>query len=324
MTMTGEQRLERPFGRDSIIDRKGLKTFVKRSNGPGLVHFFGHMGLLAVTGYLVFLSLESWWVVPAMLAHGAVMAFLFAPAHECSHGTAFRTRWLNEAAYWTVCLIYLVPPTFFRYAHATHHTYTQIRGSDPDMMPQRMTVWGYIYYVSAIPFWIRGLRWFVLLPLGRVEPDQRYYLPESEIPRVVREGRIIWALYGAVAVLALYAGSWAPVIYWLIPRLVGEPFMRWTRIAEHAECAEGGDLRQNTRTTKAPAWFHFLFWNMSYHAEHHLCPMVPFHALDRLHERIGGQLHPVGEGYLPVHRDVLAKIGRHQGVTWASQPQAAE
>ena len=317
---TMQEMTETAFGRELVIDRKALKPFAKRTNRAGLIHFAGHMALLALTGILVWQALGRWWIVPAMLAHGFVMAFLFAPCHECSHGTPFRTRWLNETVYWIVCLIYIVPPTFFRYAHATHHTYTQIRGRDPDMMPERMTLWDYAFYVTAYRFWERNILWFLRHPFGLIDPAQRYYLPESEIPRAVREARIVLALYGLVAAGALWLASPAPLIYWIIPRLVGEPFMRWTRIAEHGECPEGGDLRENTRTTQTSRFVRFLFWNMPYHAEHHLCPMVPFHALGRLHKEVGDKLHPVGEGYPAVHAAVLAKISRHEGVTWESAP----
>jgi fatty acid desaturase len=32
--------------------------------------------------------------------------------------------------------------------------------------------------------------------------------------------------------------------------------------------------------------FRFLYWNMNYHVEHHMFPMVPYHALPKLHEVI--------------------------------------
>lgn len=312
------------FGRDLVIDRKALKPYMKRTDRHGVVHFVSHMGLLAATGYLVHLSLGGGWIVPAILLHGFVMAFLFAPAHECSHGTPFRTRWLNEAVFWFVSLVYIVPPTFFRYAHAAHHTHTQIRGSDPDMvMPRRAALRDYLVYVSAVPFWRRNLLWFLRHALGTVHPSQRYFLPDTEIPRVVWEARLILLIYAGIGGTAIYLGSWAPVIYWLLPRLAGEPFMRWIRIAEHAECAETGDLRENTRTTRAPAWMHFLFWNMSYHAEHHLCPTVPFHALPRLHEQVRERLHPEGEGYFQVHAEVLKNLVNRRGKTWTDSEGAA-
>jgi fatty acid desaturase len=30
--------------------------------------------------------------------------------------------------------------------------------------------------------------------------------------------------------------------------------------------------------------FRFLYWNMNYHVEHHMFPMVPYHRLPELHE----------------------------------------
>ncbi len=311
------------FGRDAVISRRELKPFVKRTDREGLCHFCGHTAALLVTGGMVYAALGSLWVVPATLLHGFVMAFLFAPVHECSHGTPFRTRWLNETVYWVYALVYLVPPTFFRYSHGTHHTYTQIRGKDPDMvLPERSTVFDYLYYVSAVPFWMRNLRWYVQHALGRVRPSERYFLPDGQLPRVYREARIIWVLYALVGLTAVYFASWTPVTLWLIPRVVGEPFMRWIRVAEHVECPESADLRINTRTTRAPAWLKVLFWNMPYHAEHHLCPSVPFHALPALHRKVGGQLHDVGEGYLRVHAYILGRLRRGEGVTWAADGEA--
>jgi fatty acid desaturase len=306
------------FGRSDVISRRELKPFVRRTDRHGLLFFAAHSALLVATGALVYASLGTAWVVPATLLHGFVMAFLFAPVHECSHRTPFRTLWLNETVYWLYALIYLVPPTYFRYSHATHHTYTQMRGRDPDMvLPEWATVWDYVSYVSAIPFWIRNLRWYVLHALGHVQPSQRYFLPEDQFPRVYAEARLIWLIYGAVAAAAIAFQSSAPLTLWLIPRLVGEPFMRWLRIAEHAECPEGPNLLINTRTTRAPAWLRALFWNMPYHAEHHLAPMVPFHALPALHAKVGDRMHAVGDSYLAVHAHVLDQLARHQGATWA-------
>ena len=303
-----EQRTQTAFGREMVLSKKELKPFVKRTNRAGLMNFFGHMTVLVVTGYLVFLSLNTWWIIPTMLAYSIAMAFLFAPVHECSHGTPFRSRWLNETVYWIVCLIYMVPPTFFRYAHATHHTYTQIRGKDPDMLPQNMTFWSYLYYVSTVEFWIRGIRWFLFHPIGKIAPSQRYYIPESEVPRAVLEARVIMVIYGAIAIASFYYMTWFAVTFWVIPRLVGEPFMRWIRIAEHGGCPETADLRENTRTTKTSRLVYFLFWNMPYHSEHHLCPMVPFHSLGSLHEKVKSNLHPVGESYPKVHGEILSEL----------------
>ena len=46
------------------------------------------------------------------------------------------------------------------------------------------------------------------------------------------------------------------------------------------------DHRLNSRTILLPLPVRFVFWNMICHVEHHMFPMVPYHALPRLHEAV--------------------------------------
>jgi len=300
------------YGVEQVLPRAALKRLTRRNNWIGLVFLAGHFALLILTGVLIHRTLGTWWVVPAMALHGIVIAFLFAPMHELSHGTAFRSRWINEAAFRLISFIYISPPVFFRYFHAAHHTYTQIPGKDPDIVLLSPASWGdYMYYVSSIPLWRRNSAWFVSHAMGRISERDAWYIPRGEEHRIHREARVMLALYGAIAVGAVVLQTWAPLVYWIIPRLMGEPVMRWIRVAEHVGCEYTADLRRNTRTTKPSLWLRAIFWNMSYHAEHHLCPAVPFHALAQMHREVGDQLHPVGSGYLAVHRKVLAETLAH-------------
>ena len=104
-----------------------------------------------------------------------------------------------------------------------------------------------------------------------------------------------------ISIAAFAAQSWAPLVYWLIPRVLAEPVMRSIRVVEHTGCAEGPDLRENTRTTKMNPIMKFLFWNMPYHAEHHGWPAVPWHALPALHEAVREHLPHKGLGILALH-----------------------
>ena len=38
--------------------------------------------------------------------------------------------------------------------------------------------------------------------------------------------------------------------------------------------------------------FRFVYWNMNYHTEHHMFPMVPYHALPKLHEMLEQDMLP--------------------------------
>ncbi len=145
----------------------------------GYIFFLVHMSALVTTGGLPYLSFGTWWVVPAMLLHAFVMTNIYTPVHECSHGTPFRTRRLNEAVYRFLSLIHVQTPIYFRYQHAAHHSYTQVRGKggDPDIVlsnPPKLSE--YIIYASEISFWRRNIGWLVRHALSRSHGSGRSLL----------------------------------------------------------------------------------------------------------------------------------------------------
>jgi fatty acid desaturase len=310
------------YGADTIITRKELKPFVQRTDRHALTYFIVHMAALGGTGYLVFLSLGSWWIVPAMGLHAFIMVNIYSPIHEGSHGTPYRTRWLNEAVYWFLSLIYVQTPIYFRYRHAAHHTHTMIRGGDPDFsLPENARIMDYVWYVSTIPFWMRNGEWLLRHACGRIHPGDHYFIPADEFPRIHREARVILALYGAIAAVAIYFGSWAPILYWLLPRVIGEPFRRWNNIGEHTGLKEDGNLVTNTRTTLTFRLLAFLMWNMNYHAEHHISTLVPYHALPKLHAYLKGQM-AYETGLLNVHGAILRGLAAGRTDTTINQVPA--
>src|SRR5262247_1628076 len=77
------------------LRREDLRALMVRSNGPALGRALWHGGVLVITGTLLWSSRATLWVVPLLLVHGYVLAFLFCAFHETAHRTAFRSRWLN-------------------------------------------------------------------------------------------------------------------------------------------------------------------------------------------------------------------------------------
>ena len=59
---------------------------------------------------------------------------------------------------------------------------------------------------------------------------------------------------------------------------------------------------------RAPKLIKSLMWNMTYHAEHHAYPAVPFHSLPDLHEAIASELKHKEENHRQFHRGVIRKI----------------
>ncbi len=82
------------------ISAERLRELQARTNARAARDTVLWLALIAAFGYLAWRSLGSWWAVPAFAAYGALYGGAADSRwHECGHGTAFRTRWLNDAVY---------------------------------------------------------------------------------------------------------------------------------------------------------------------------------------------------------------------------------
>jgi len=292
----------------ALVDRKALRRLMRRKDGTGLRFLAGHLGLILLSGTGIYFALGSWLIVPATLLHGFFLVNLFAPLHECSHGTAFRTRWLNDAVYWLCSLVLGLAPLQFKLQHADHHTYTQDVERDPQMIVMGERFWGFLYYASAIPYFRDIVRGLFRHASGRLtERELRYIHPEAR-SAVQRQALIMLSIYAAIAAASVATESWAALTYWLIPRIVAEPLERIIRLAEHNGCSRAPDMLENTRTILTWAPQRLLAWNMPLHTAHHVAPQVPFHALPELNELLAGRALEVRRGYLATLRYQLSRL----------------
>ena len=119
--------------------------------------------------------------------------------------------------------------------------------------------------------------------------DERY-VPEKGKAKVRLEARITVAAYAALA--AASVALWSPALLWawIVPILLGQPFLRAYLLAEHARCPHVANMLENTRTTFTTALVRLIAWNMPFHAEHHAYPAVPFHKLPRFHTIVAASI----------------------------------
>ena len=290
------------------LTRAELRDLMTRSDAAAFRHLAGWLLLLLGTGTLVWFSLGTWWMIPAMFAHGIVLVHHFSLQHECVHYTVFRTRRLNDFAGVICGWIIGLPHQFFRYEHCDHHTYTQLHGEDPEMIELPKSIWGYLWYISAVPYWRAKLSEIYRHAMNRLNDSERRFVPKLAEATLVREARVMVSVYALILVSMLVFQWWAPLWFWLIPLILGEPAMRFVRMTEHVGRPTVSAMRVNTRTNLVSRPMRFLCWNMNYHAEHHYASSVPFHALPRLHEKLRNHIHVEPGGYLGAHRDILAQI----------------
>ncbi len=308
------------------LDAKALKRLCRRSDRPGLVYLGLWALALAGSGGLLTLSLGGWAVAPAMILYGSVlMVPAYSLSHECAHGTAFRSRWLNESVFWLTSVLYIQGPHFRRFAHARHHTYTWIRAKDAQMpFNTPLTLKGWLLELSGLGQYVYDFGHLLRNASGRFAPEVLDFAPASELSKLKRESRIFLALYAALA-LAIAGGAYWLLTFLVIPRLVGGVVMQLFTIIQHAELAEDQhDLTKSTRSFTTNRFGNFLYANMSYHLEHHLYPVVPFHNLPALNAAIRDQLPAPDKGLFRTNAEVLATIlGRRLGRRTVAGERAA-
>jgi len=282
-------------------------SLTRRSDGAGIAQLAGHVAVLAGTGYLVSISIGNLWLAPALLIHGFVLVFLFAPLHETIHRTAFRSRWINSAVSWSCGAVLVLPPSYFRAFHFAHHRYTQDPERDPELRYRKPTSWrSYLWTVSGIPYWRERLTTTWRSAMGWVDAP---FIAEASRAGIVAEARVLLGVYGVLAVCAAALGSAAPLYYWIAPVVLAMPFLRMFLLAEHTGCPLVADMHLNSRTTLTNAVMRRLAWNMPFHTAHHVYPGVPFHGLPELHWRIRDTVRYQAPGYVAVQRKLFFQGG---------------
>ncbi|MFI4866135.1 MAG: fatty acid desaturase [Steroidobacterales bacterium] len=296
------------------LDYAVLRTLMRRTDKHGLTRFAAWIVLCGATGFLVVATLHSWWLIPAMFVHGCALSFSYAASHECAHGTAFRTRWLNEAVFWLTSLVFIEEPLYRRYSHAGHHTYTWFNALDPQKpygIP--MTLWQYLTVTLGLSFYFDAARQLARHSSGRFSAQELAFLPASEVRRVTLDSRIMAACYLALLAWGIAFRSPWPFVLYFIPRLLGGWIINLYINTQHMCMGEDQyDHRQTTRSIRCGPIGRLLYWNMNYHIEHHLYPTVPFHALPALNRRIDRQLPTASVSVLAVNSAIVRAIARQR------------
>lgn len=271
------------------VPRGTMRRLLERRDGPAIANTLLWFALIAGSGYATYALWGSAW---ALLTY-AIYTVLYASTsdsrwHETGHGTAFKTDWMNNTLYEIASFMVMRESTVWRWSHTRHHSDTIIVGRDPEIAVPRPTD----VKAVAMAFFNLGVypKYFpqiVRHAFGRISADEKTYIPQMEFAKIVRRARVYVAIYAMVLALAVYTRSILPLLFVGLPNLFGSWLMVVYGLTQHAGLAENVlDHRLNCRTVYMNPVHRFLYWNMNYHIEHHMYPLVPFHALPQLHEAI--------------------------------------
>jgi Na+-transporting NADH:ubiquinone oxidoreductase subunit F len=272
------------------VPKEKLHALLQRRDLPAIRDTILWFALIIGSGWAAYRlwSVGSSWAVAPFLIYGVLYASSSDSRwHETSHGTAFKTDWLNDALYEIASFMLMREATVWRWSHTRHHSDTNIVGRDPEIaVPRTPGILGLLlnefFGIKTIPKYFWNL---MLHCSGRLTAEQKTFIPESEYKKVFIRAPIYLLIYASVIGLAIYHRSILPLLFVGLPTLYGSWLLPIYASTQHAGLAEDVlDHRLNTRTIYMNRVNRYLYWNMNFHLEHHLFPLVPYHNLAKLHE----------------------------------------
>ena len=295
------------------VPREAMRALLERRDGPAIRDTLLWFALIIGFGAATYALWGTWWALLAYIPYAVLYASTSDSRwHEAGHGTAFRTDWMNNALYEIASFMVMRESTIWRWSHTRHHSDTIIVGRDPEIaVPRPPDLRALALSFFGIATYRTYFTRIVLHSLGRMTPDERTFVPESEFPKVHMKARIYLAIYAAVIGLAIYTHSLLPLFYVGLSNLFGSWLMVIYGYTQHAGLAENVlDHRLNCRTVYMDPVHRYLYWNMNYHVDHHMFPLVPYHALPRLHALIKDDCPEPYPGIINAWREIVPTVFR--------------
>ena len=284
--------------------RADVRPLLERTNRHAVALLAAHVASLLAAGLWVWSAIGSWWVVPALVADGVVMAHLFALLHECSHRTAFRSRRANRTVAWLCGLVVGLPPRYFLLEHTAHHRFTQQADLDPELIDVPSDRRHYVLFLAGGPYWWWAGRTLSAHAAGHLLAFEGTFVPAGRAPARRAAKRAGSSPSHAVAIAASIAiGSTAAAV--VVGAAPARGRARHARRPPVRACRARPHGRRRRRTpARCGSRYRCGSWRGTCRSMPSTTPMpsVPFHALPRLHTLLAP---PPSGGYLAAQREIL-------------------
>jgi Na+-transporting NADH:ubiquinone oxidoreductase subunit F len=271
------------------VPRNVMRGLLERRDGPAIRDTLLWFGLIFGFAAATIALWGSPWVILPYFCYAVLYGSTSDSRwHESSHGTAFKTDWMNNTLYEIASFMVMRESTVWRWSHTRHHSDTIIVGRDPEIaVPRPPDIKTMLLSIVNIPVYRSYFPRVLLHSLGKMNAEEKTFIPETEFAKVYFKARIYLGIYLSVIATAVYMQTWLPLFLIGFPNFFGNWLMLVYGLTQHAGLAENVlDHRLNCRTVYMNFINRYLYWNMNYHVEHHMFPLVPYHRLPELHAAI--------------------------------------
>jgi fatty acid desaturase len=293
------------------IEPARLRELTARSDLEGFLQTIGHLLIVCVTGAATWLFFSHGiWIgfALALFVHGTIYSFLSSGNHELSHGTVFKTKWLNTMFLYLFGLLTWFNPRDFKLSHTYHHLYTlHPRGDREVVLPTTPSVHPLMLLQLLTLNLVGGRNEPYSFPiaqnvgatlklafLGRHSSKWLTAVYEGQVADLKRA--INWARFLLLFHAALVAVS-IILRLWPLPLIVtAAPFIaNWWRYLVFVPMHTGlkdnvSDFRLCTRSITLDPFSHFIYWRMNWHTEHHMFAAVPCYRLRELYKTVAADM----------------------------------
>src|SRR5512133_2878652 len=299
----------------SPVPREQMRELLTRRDWPAVRDTILWFALIIGSGWagLRLWQAGSWWAAVPFMIYGVLYASTSDSRwHESGHGTAFKTDWLNNVLYEIASFMVMRESVVWRWSHARHHSDTIIVGRDPEIVvprpPDLASLLLNFFALRVIPKYFRQV---LRHCFGSITPEEKTFIPESEYRKVTVRARVYALIYAGVIGLAMWQRRLLPLMFVGLPNLYGSWLAPIYGHTQHAGLAENVlDHRLNCRTVYMNFVNRYLYWNMNYHLEHHMFPLVPYHHLPKLHEIVKPDSPPPYSGLWQAWREIVPAVWR--------------